>query len=128
MGFSTKQTSSRDSVTSTNHRCLLSFPLVSQQGESQRRLYRELLRNYNRLERPVVNDSQPLVVELQLSLLQIIDVVSYLLFCFLRHSYGITNLIPCVGTVLLLLIRLSDCLRVSSLPKCWSTCFDTLEE
>ncbi|NXA41008.1 ACHA7 protein, partial [Eudromia elegans] len=47
---------------------------VSQQGESQRRLYRDLLRNYNRLERPVVNDSQPLVVELQLSLLQIIDV------------------------------------------------------
>ncbi|XP_074992485.1 neuronal acetylcholine receptor subunit alpha-7-like [Calonectris borealis] len=52
----------------------LSFFKVSQQGESQRRLYRELLRNYNRLERPVVNDSQPLVVELQLSLLQIIDV------------------------------------------------------
>ncbi|OPJ79621.1 hypothetical protein AV530_001577 [Patagioenas fasciata monilis] len=48
--------------------------MVSQQGESQRRLYRELLKNYNRLERPVVNDSQPLVVELQLSLLQIIDV------------------------------------------------------
>ncbi|NXF21710.1 ACHA7 protein, partial [Rhodinocichla rosea] len=47
---------------------------VSQQGENQRRLYRELLRNYNRLERPVVNDSQPLIVELQLSLLQIIDV------------------------------------------------------
>ncbi|KAM8792602.1 neuronal acetylcholine receptor subunit alpha-7-like [Eudromia elegans] len=52
----------------------LSFFKVSQQGESQRRLYRDLLRNYNRLERPVVNDSQPLVVELQLSLLQIIDV------------------------------------------------------
>ncbi|KFV81537.1 Neuronal acetylcholine receptor subunit alpha-7, partial [Struthio camelus australis] len=47
---------------------------VSQQGESQRRLYRELLKNYNRLERPVLNDSQPVVVELQLSLLQIIDV------------------------------------------------------
>ncbi|NXX21863.1 ACHA7 protein, partial [Podargus strigoides] len=47
---------------------------VSQQGESQRRLYRELMRNYSHLERPVVNDSQPLVVELQLSLLQIIDV------------------------------------------------------
>nr|XP_021152048.1 neuronal acetylcholine receptor subunit alpha-7 isoform X3 [Columba livia] len=52
----------------------LSFFEVSQQGESQRRLYRELLKNYNPLERPVVNDSQPLVVELQLSLLQIIDV------------------------------------------------------
>ncbi|XP_039580067.1 neuronal acetylcholine receptor subunit alpha-7-like [Passer montanus] len=53
---------------------LFSLFKVSQQGESQRRLYRELLRNYNRLERPVMNDSQPLVVELQLSLLQIIDV------------------------------------------------------
>nr|XP_009673646.1 PREDICTED: neuronal acetylcholine receptor subunit alpha-7-like [Struthio camelus australis] len=52
----------------------LSFFKVSQQGESQRRLYRELLKNYNRLERPVLNDSQPVVVELQLSLLQIIDV------------------------------------------------------
>ncbi|EMP42536.1 Neuronal acetylcholine receptor subunit alpha-7 [Chelonia mydas] len=53
---------------------LCSLEEVSQQGENQRRLYRELLRNYNRLERPVVNDSQPLIVELQLSLLQIIDV------------------------------------------------------
>ncbi|XP_054843595.1 neuronal acetylcholine receptor subunit alpha-7-like [Eublepharis macularius] len=51
--------------------CLL---IVSLQGENQRRLYRELLKNYNRLERPVVNDSQSLVVDLQLSLLQIIDV------------------------------------------------------
>uniref|UniRef100_A0A493SVX9 Cholinergic receptor nicotinic alpha 7 subunit n=1 Tax=Anas platyrhynchos platyrhynchos TaxID=8840 RepID=A0A493SVX9_ANAPP len=64
----------KDNGTSLSDSCLLSFPLVSLQGESQRRLYRELLRNYNRLERPVMNDSQPLVVELQLSLLQIIDV------------------------------------------------------
>lgn len=85
-GFSAKQTS-------TNDRCLLSFLLVSQQGESQRRLYRELLRNYNRLERPVVNDSQPLVVELQLSLLQIIDVVSYLLFCSLPILHNKSDLL-----------------------------------
>lgn len=32
--------------------------------------------NYNRLERPVQNDSAPIVVELGLTLLQIIDVVS----------------------------------------------------
>ncbi|XP_069482523.1 neuronal acetylcholine receptor subunit alpha-7-like isoform X1 [Ambystoma mexicanum] len=51
-----------------------SFFKDSHQGEYQRRLYKELLRNYNRLERPVINDSQPLLVELQLSLLQIIDV------------------------------------------------------
>ncbi|XP_068089674.1 neuronal acetylcholine receptor subunit alpha-7-like isoform X1 [Hyperolius riggenbachi] len=52
----------------------LTFLRGSHQGEYQRKLYRELLRNYNRLERPVMNDSQPLLVELQLSLLQIIDV------------------------------------------------------
>lgn len=115
-----------------NDRHLLSFSLVSQQGESQRRLYRELLRNYSRLERPVVNDSQPLVVELQLSLLQIIDVVSYLLFSSLWHPLCITNLISCLGDILFLFIRLSEmkavCLLLSILPKCWSTCFDTLEE
>lgn len=35
-----------------------------------------MLESYNRLERPVANDSAPLVVELGLTLLQIIDVVS----------------------------------------------------
>ncbi|MBN3310252.1 ACHA7 protein, partial [Amia calva] len=46
----------------------------SHQGEYQRKLYKELLKNYNRLERPVLNDSQPLLVELGMTLLQIIDV------------------------------------------------------
>jgi len=87
---------------------LLSLPPVSQQGESQRRLYRELLRNYNRLERPVMNDSQPIVVELQLSLLQIIDVVSRWLYCSLRHPFSITNLTSHEGTKHFLLIRLSE--------------------
>lgn len=36
--------------------------------------------NYSRLERPVQNDSAAIVVELGLTLLQIIDVVS--LFCY----------------------------------------------
>lgn len=45
-------------------------------GEHQRKLYRDLMENYNRLERPVQNDSAPIVVELGLTLLQIIDVVS----------------------------------------------------
>lgn len=44
------------------------------QGEYQRKLYKELLSNYNRLERPVVNDSAPILVELGFTLLQIIDV------------------------------------------------------
>ncbi|XP_072593145.1 neuronal acetylcholine receptor subunit alpha-7 isoform X6 [Vulpes vulpes] len=47
---------------------------VSLQGEFQRKLYRELVKNYNPLERPVANDSQPLTVYFSLSLLQIMDV------------------------------------------------------
>ncbi|EDL07272.1 cholinergic receptor, nicotinic, alpha polypeptide 7, isoform CRA_b [Mus musculus] len=47
---------------------------VSLQGEFQRRLYKELVKNYNPLERPVANDSQPLTVYFSLSLLQIMDV------------------------------------------------------
>ncbi|XP_063105914.1 neuronal acetylcholine receptor subunit alpha-7 isoform X1 [Cavia porcellus] len=49
-------------------------PEVSLQGEFQRKLYRELVRNYNPLERPVANDSLPLTVVFSLSLLQIMDV------------------------------------------------------
>ncbi|KAH1183629.1 CHRNA7-FAM7A fusion protein isoform X1 [Mauremys mutica] len=47
---------------------------VSLQGEFQRKLYKELLKNYNPLERPVANDSQPLTVYFTLSLMQIMDV------------------------------------------------------
>ncbi|KAK5866401.1 hypothetical protein PBY51_020595 [Eleginops maclovinus] len=43
-------------------------------GVYQRKLYNNLMVNYNRLERPVQNDSAPIVVELGLTLLQIIDV------------------------------------------------------
>ncbi|XP_043915084.1 neuronal acetylcholine receptor subunit alpha-7-like [Protopterus annectens] len=53
---------------------IFSSAVYSYQGEYQRKLYRELLKNYNRLERPVFNDSQPVVVELRITLLQIIDV------------------------------------------------------
>lgn len=42
----------------------------------QRKLYNDLMMNYNRLERPVLNDSAPIVVELGFTLRQIIDVVS----------------------------------------------------
>ncbi|XP_034437322.1 neuronal acetylcholine receptor subunit alpha-7a [Hippoglossus hippoglossus] len=47
---------------------------VSHQGPNQRRLYKELLTSYQRLERPVHNDSHTLTVSLGLSLMQIIDV------------------------------------------------------
>ena len=54
------------------------FPLaVSLQGEPQRRLYKDLMANYNPLERPVFNDTHSLTVNFSFSLMQIMDVVSY---------------------------------------------------
>ncbi|KAL6113495.1 chrfam7a [Pungitius sinensis] len=47
---------------------------VSLQGPGQRRLYRDLMTDYNPLERPVPNDSQNLTVELGINLIQILDV------------------------------------------------------
>ncbi|XP_056137923.1 neuronal acetylcholine receptor subunit alpha-7 [Lampris incognitus] len=51
--------------------CLLQ---VSLQGQYQRRLYKELMKNYNPLERPVWNDSSSLTVHFSFSLMQIMDV------------------------------------------------------
>ncbi|XP_035538311.1 neuronal acetylcholine receptor subunit alpha-7-like [Morone saxatilis] len=47
---------------------------VSLQGPNQRRLYKDLMTDYNPLERPVVNDSQTLTVHFGLTLNQIMDV------------------------------------------------------
>ncbi|XP_040900214.1 neuronal acetylcholine receptor subunit alpha-7-like [Toxotes jaculatrix] len=47
---------------------------VSLQGPNQRRLFSDLMANYNRLERPVFNDSQKLTIHFGLSLRQIMDV------------------------------------------------------
>ncbi|KAK2853747.1 hypothetical protein Q5P01_006408 [Channa striata] len=47
---------------------------VSLQGKHQRRLYRDLMTDYNPLERPVFNDSQSLTVHFGFSLMQIMDV------------------------------------------------------
>ncbi|TNM93140.1 cholinergic receptor, nicotinic, alpha 11 [Takifugu rubripes] len=47
---------------------------VSLQGPHQRTLLKNLLKDYNRMERPVANDSQPLTVVFTLSLIQIMDV------------------------------------------------------
>ncbi|XP_034758086.2 neuronal acetylcholine receptor subunit alpha-7-like isoform X1 [Acipenser ruthenus] len=47
---------------------------VSIQGEYQRKLYKELMKNYSPLERPVANDSHALTVSFSLSLMQIMDV------------------------------------------------------
>uniref|UniRef100_W5UE80 Neuronal acetylcholine receptor subunit alpha-7 n=1 Tax=Ictalurus punctatus TaxID=7998 RepID=W5UE80_ICTPU len=47
---------------------------VTLQGEHQRRLYKDLMQNYNPLERPVYNDSHSLTVHFSISLMQIMDV------------------------------------------------------
>uniref|UniRef100_H2TVF6 Neuronal acetylcholine receptor subunit alpha-7 n=1 Tax=Takifugu rubripes TaxID=31033 RepID=H2TVF6_TAKRU len=52
----------------------LIFFIVSLQGPHQRTLLKNLLKDYNRMERPVANDSQPLTVVFTLSLIQIMDV------------------------------------------------------
>ncbi|XP_068189626.1 cholinergic receptor, nicotinic, alpha 11 isoform X2 [Antennarius striatus] len=48
--------------------------VVSLQGPHQRSLLKNLLKDYNRMERPVGNDSHPLTVVFTLSLIQIMDV------------------------------------------------------
>ncbi|XP_053717814.1 cholinergic receptor, nicotinic, alpha 11 isoform X2 [Synchiropus splendidus] len=47
---------------------------VSLQGPHQRNLLKNLLKDYNRMERPVGNDSHPITVIFTLSLIQIMDV------------------------------------------------------
>lgn len=56
--------------------CCGCVTLVTLQGEHQRRLYKDLMQNYNPLERPVYNDSHSLTVHFGFSLMQIMDVVS----------------------------------------------------
>uniref|UniRef100_A0A8C9VQA8 Neuronal acetylcholine receptor subunit alpha-7 n=1 Tax=Scleropages formosus TaxID=113540 RepID=A0A8C9VQA8_SCLFO len=61
------------SVTATSSICRPSPP-VSLQGTQQRRLYKDLMTDYNPLERPVFNDSDSLTVHFTFSLMQIMDV------------------------------------------------------
>uniref|UniRef100_A0A672YTE8 Uncharacterized protein n=1 Tax=Sphaeramia orbicularis TaxID=375764 RepID=A0A672YTE8_9TELE len=51
------------------------FSSLSVQGPHQRFLLRELLRDYNPMERPVANDSQALTVQFSFTLMQVMDVV-----------------------------------------------------
>uniref|UniRef100_A0A8C9SHG7 Neuronal acetylcholine receptor subunit alpha-7-like n=1 Tax=Scleropages formosus TaxID=113540 RepID=A0A8C9SHG7_SCLFO len=51
-----------------------SLGCVSLQGTQQRRLYKDLMTDYNPLERPVFNDSDSLTVHFTFSLMQIMDV------------------------------------------------------
>lgn len=57
-------------------------------GPHEKRLLHALLDNYNSLERPVVNESDPLQLSFGLTLMQIIDVVSRILH---RDLGGISN-------------------------------------
>ncbi|XP_060937511.1 neuronal acetylcholine receptor subunit alpha-7-like [Limanda limanda] len=53
---------------------LVTLLRVSVQGPHQRFLLRELLRDYNPMERPVANDSQTLTVHFSFTLMQVMDV------------------------------------------------------
>lgn len=61
-----------------NHSFLIYFS-DSAQGPHEKRLLNDLLASYNILERPVSNESEPLLISFGLTLQQIIDVVSELL-------------------------------------------------
>ena len=57
-------------------------------GRFEKKLLRDLMVDYDNLERPVVNESHPLLVTFGITLQQIIDVVSYFLsfFIFCIHE------------------------------------------
>ena len=57
---------------------LLCVRFVSGGNPDAKRLYDDLLSNYNKLVRPVVNVSEAVTVRLKLKLSQLIDVVSEL--------------------------------------------------
>lgn len=55
---------------------------VSCGNPDAKRLYDDLLSNYNKIVRPVVNNSDVLTVRIKLKLSQLIDLVSLVLFSF----------------------------------------------
>lgn len=63
---------------------------VSVQGPHQRFLLRELLNDYNPMERPVANDSQALTVQFSFILIQVMDVVCMAKMLH-KHNYTITK-------------------------------------
>ena len=71
----------------------MSVPTGSVQGPHEKRLLRHLLSDYNVLERPVANESEPIVVSFGLSLQQIIDVVSIsggIMLAFIRSGVNVS--------------------------------------
>ena len=67
----------------------LSFYLGAESGAHERRLLNDLMANYNKLERPVVNESDAVVLTFGLTLQQIIDVVSdkSFILTFLKYPH-----------------------------------------
>lgn len=78
----------------------LLFRLGSAGDPEAKRLYDDLLSNYNRLIRPVLNDNETLKVRLGLKLAQIVDVVStthfYYCVTFLKLSFLPFFFFPCM--------------------------------
>lgn len=70
---------------------VVSLVTVTLAGPNERRLLNDLLSNYNNLERPVVNESEPLIISFGVVLQQIIDVVSKLpVHCLLFTRRNVT--------------------------------------
>lgn len=67
---------------------LLIILTVCSAGHNEKRLLHDLLDPYNTLERPVVNESDPLQISFGLTLMQIIDVVS-ITFILAFYVYAI---------------------------------------
>lgn len=58
-----------------------------------KRLYDDLLSNYNKLVRPVQNTTDPLTVRIKLKLSQLIDVVSFTLLYFVFSGQTLSILL-----------------------------------
>ena len=85
---------------------LLCVGFVSGGNPDAKRLYDDLLSNYNKLVRPVVNVSEAVTVRLKLKLSQLIDVVSE---CMRRSSgrAGLDNVV--IRFMLWLCVILAPC-------------------
>jgi hypothetical protein len=57
--------------------CLACLPLVAVANPDAKRLYDDLLSTYNRLIRPVSNNTETVTVKMGLRLSQLLDLVSY---------------------------------------------------
>ena len=49
-------------------------------GSAERRLLNDLMANYQKLERPVANETEPVILKFGLTLQQIMDVVGNFLY------------------------------------------------